>query len=266
MSKLTKNQKNAIAKVEAGKAYKLSEAAALLKEITFTKFDASVDVDVRLGVDPRKANQMVRGVVTLPHGTGKVVRIDTVPVGRRQRVRQILLIANTVAAVLGLPVNGVSGDAEHLGILGYKRDIVPAGPVACGHGRRHGVRTGVAGVDAVVFKQKHLIHDDGLVSMFLGAERATDILGAGHDLAALVVQTQDARHHIRAALRSLQRRRQFLAVADASSFRSLTCGESRSQHAGVSLSGLPTSGGEAGMLLMGEEALTVPLGDTHLPR
>lgn len=75
MSKLTKNQKIAIAKVEAGKAYKLSEAAALLKEITFTKFDASVDVDVRLGVDPRKANQMVRGVVTLPHGTGKVVRV-----------------------------------------------------------------------------------------------------------------------------------------------------------------------------------------------
>ena len=75
MSKLTKNQKIAIAKVEADKAYKLSEAAALLKEITFTKFDASVDVDVRLGVDPRKANQMVRGVVTLPHGTGKVVRV-----------------------------------------------------------------------------------------------------------------------------------------------------------------------------------------------
>ena len=75
MRKLTKNQKIAIAKVEAGKAYKLSEAAALLKEITFTKFDASVDVDVRLGVDPRKANQMVRGVVTLPHGTGKVVRV-----------------------------------------------------------------------------------------------------------------------------------------------------------------------------------------------
>ena len=75
MSKLTKNQKIAYAKVEAGKAYKLSEAAALLKEITFTKFDASVDIDVRLGVDPRKANQMVRGVVTLPHGTGKQVRV-----------------------------------------------------------------------------------------------------------------------------------------------------------------------------------------------
>ena len=75
MSKLTKNQKIAYAKVEPNKAYKLGEAAALLKEITFTKFDALVDIDVRLGVDPRKANQMVRGVVTLPHGTGKVVRV-----------------------------------------------------------------------------------------------------------------------------------------------------------------------------------------------
>ena len=75
MSKLTKNRKTALAKVDADKVYKLSEAAALLKEITFTKFDASVDVDVRLGVDPRKANQMVRGVVTLPHGTGKQVRV-----------------------------------------------------------------------------------------------------------------------------------------------------------------------------------------------
>ena len=75
MSKLTKNQKIAIAKVEAGKAYKLSEAAALLQEITFTTFDASVDVDVRLGVAPRKANQMVRGVGPLPHGPGKVVRV-----------------------------------------------------------------------------------------------------------------------------------------------------------------------------------------------
>ena len=75
MSKLTKNQKIAYAKVEPGKAYKLAEAAALLKEITFTKFDASVDIDVRLGVDPRKANQMVRGVVSLPHGTGKQVRV-----------------------------------------------------------------------------------------------------------------------------------------------------------------------------------------------
>ena len=75
MSKLTKNQKAAYAKGEPHKAYKLSEAASLLKEITFTKFDASVDIDVRLGVDPRMANQMVRGVVTLPHGTGKTVRV-----------------------------------------------------------------------------------------------------------------------------------------------------------------------------------------------
>ena len=75
MSKLTINRKTALAKVETGKVYKLGEAAALLKEITFTKFDASVDLDVRLGVDPRKSNQMVRGVVTLPHGTGKQVRV-----------------------------------------------------------------------------------------------------------------------------------------------------------------------------------------------
>ena len=75
MSKLTKNRKTALAKVETGKVYKLGEAAALLKENTFTKFDASVDLDVRLGVDPRKSNQMVRGVVTLPHGTGKQVRV-----------------------------------------------------------------------------------------------------------------------------------------------------------------------------------------------
>ena len=75
MSKLTKNQKLTSAKIEAGKAYTLSEAAKLVKEITTTKFDASVDVDIRLGVDPRKANQMVRGVVSLPHGTCKQVRV-----------------------------------------------------------------------------------------------------------------------------------------------------------------------------------------------
>jgi large subunit ribosomal protein L1 len=75
MSKLTKNQKLALSKVEAGKIYTLKEASTLVKEITTTKFDASVDIDVRLGVDPRKANQMVRGVVSLPHGTGKQVRV-----------------------------------------------------------------------------------------------------------------------------------------------------------------------------------------------
>lgn len=75
MTKLTKNRKIALSKTDANKQYKLSEAAGLLKEITYTKFDASVDIDVRLGVDPRKANQMVRGVVTLPHGTGKKVRV-----------------------------------------------------------------------------------------------------------------------------------------------------------------------------------------------
>ncbi len=75
MSKLTKNQRLALEKIEAGKTYSLKEAAALVKEITTSKFDASVDIDVRLGVDPRKANQMVRGVVSLPNGTGKQVRV-----------------------------------------------------------------------------------------------------------------------------------------------------------------------------------------------
>ena len=75
MSKLTKNQKLAFSKIEVGKAYSLKEASELVKEITTTKFDSSVDIDVRLGVDPRKANQMVRGVVSLPHGTGKQVRV-----------------------------------------------------------------------------------------------------------------------------------------------------------------------------------------------
>ena len=75
MSKLTKNQRLALEKIEAGKTYTLKEAAALVKEITNSKFDASVDIDVRLGVDPRKANQMVRGVVSLPNGTGKQVKV-----------------------------------------------------------------------------------------------------------------------------------------------------------------------------------------------
>src|SRR6056297_1689123 len=75
MAKLTKKQKIAQEKIEAGKKYTIAEAANLVKEITNTKFDSAVDMDIRLGVDPRKANQMVRGVVTLPHGTGKEVRV-----------------------------------------------------------------------------------------------------------------------------------------------------------------------------------------------
>lgn len=75
MRKLTKNQKIAKAKLEKGKIYPLNEASQLVKDVTTTKFDASVDLAVRLGVDPRKANQMVRGVVTLPHGTGKTIKV-----------------------------------------------------------------------------------------------------------------------------------------------------------------------------------------------
>jgi len=75
MAKLTKKMKASVAKYDAAKEYSLQDAASIVKDITFTKFDASVDIDVRLGVDPRKADQMVRGVVTLPHGTGKTVRV-----------------------------------------------------------------------------------------------------------------------------------------------------------------------------------------------
>ncbi|MEC8458573.1 MAG: 50S ribosomal protein L1 [Bacteroidota bacterium] len=75
MAKLTKNMKNALAKLENGKLYSVGEAAALVKEVNCTKFDASVNLAVRLGVDPRKANEMVRGVVSLPHGTGKSIRV-----------------------------------------------------------------------------------------------------------------------------------------------------------------------------------------------
>ncbi len=75
MARITKNAKAALAKVEQGKKYSLSDASSLIKEITFSKFDSSIDIDVKLGVDPRKADQMVRGTVSLPHGTGKDVRV-----------------------------------------------------------------------------------------------------------------------------------------------------------------------------------------------
>jgi large subunit ribosomal protein L1 len=75
MGRITKNKKTALGKFEKAKIYNIDEAAKIVKEITYTKFDASVDIDIRLGVDPRKANQMVRGVVSLPHGTGKEVRV-----------------------------------------------------------------------------------------------------------------------------------------------------------------------------------------------
>lgn len=75
MARLTKNRKKVLSLIEKDKSYSLQEASALVKQITTTKFDASVDLDIRLGVDPRKANQMVRGIAVLPHGTGKTVRV-----------------------------------------------------------------------------------------------------------------------------------------------------------------------------------------------
>ena len=75
MAKISKKRKVAIAKVDQTKSYSLAEASKIIKEVTYTKFDASIDLSIRLGVDPRKANQMVRGVVTLPHGTGKTKKV-----------------------------------------------------------------------------------------------------------------------------------------------------------------------------------------------
>lgn len=75
MARLTKKQKEAFSKFDKNGVYSLGEAIQIVKDVTYTKFDASFDIDVRLGVDPRKANQMVRGIVTLPHGTGKTVRV-----------------------------------------------------------------------------------------------------------------------------------------------------------------------------------------------
>jgi len=75
MATLTKKRKTAESKYNAAKSYSMTEASSIVKSITFTKFDASVDLAIRLGVDPRKANQMVRGTVTLPHGTGKTLRV-----------------------------------------------------------------------------------------------------------------------------------------------------------------------------------------------
>ena len=75
MAKLSKKRKDVLAKLDKDKAYSITEAVAIVKEITTTKFDASVDLDIRLGVDPRKANQLVRGSITLPHGTGKTKKV-----------------------------------------------------------------------------------------------------------------------------------------------------------------------------------------------
>lgn len=75
MARISKNKKEALAKLEKSKKYDILEGAKLVKDMTYTKFDASIDIDVKLGVDPRKANQMVRGITTLPHGTGKVIRV-----------------------------------------------------------------------------------------------------------------------------------------------------------------------------------------------
>ena len=116
MSKLTKNQKLVAEKIEAGKAYSLKEASALVKEITTTKFDASLDIDVRLGVDPRKANQMVRGVVSLPHGTGKTVRVLCLCTPDQENA------AKEAGITLIQPRAGVALVDEHIELLKHLQD------------------------------------------------------------------------------------------------------------------------------------------------
>ena len=112
MARLTKKQKEAVAKIDKNKLYSVEEASSLVKEITNAKFDASIDIAVRLGVDPRKANQMVRGVVSLPHGTGKNVKVlalvtpdtflspdlDTLTSSARSKISRISLsLSNPIA-------------------------------------------------------------------------------------------------------------------------------------------------------------------------
>ena len=94
MSKLSKNMKAALAKFDQTKQYELAEACGILKEVTYTKFDSSVELVANLGVDPRKANQMIRGVVSLPHGTGKVTRVLVLctPTRRLRLKRQVLIM------------------------------------------------------------------------------------------------------------------------------------------------------------------------------
>ena len=120
MGKLTKNQKITKAKVEKGKNYPLNEASQLVKDITTTKFDASVDLAVGLGVDPRKANQMVRGVVTLPHGTGKTIKVlALVTPDKEQEAKDAG--ADFVKTSTGFAPSGAR--AEHIKIM---RQSVPA--------------------------------------------------------------------------------------------------------------------------------------------
>ena len=138
MSKLTKKQKIAFSKIEPGKIYSLREASALVKEITDTKFDASVDVDVRLGVDPRKANQMVRGVVTLPHGTGKQVRVLALCTPDKEAEARLLVLTMSASmstsrrsAVAGListsssPMPAIMGKIGALGRVLGPRGLMP---------------------------------------------------------------------------------------------------------------------------------------------
>ena len=120
MGKLTKNQKLALAKIEAGKAYSLSEASQLVKDVTFTKFDASLDIDVRLGVDPRKSDQVVRGATNLPAGTGKTKRVAVFAQGA----------AAEAAKEAGADIVGMEDLADQIKAGNMDFDVVIAAPDA----------------------------------------------------------------------------------------------------------------------------------------
>ena len=138
-------------------------------------------------------------------------------IGGRQCICDVPLIPDPVAAVLWLPVNGVSGNAEGF-FLFYERHVVSAGSISCGHGRRHLMRTGVPGINAVIFI------DQRLVSMLLRPQSTGHILRALHHASALVIQAQDGRHTVSAG-RAFQRRSQFLAIPNAPSRGTGSCRE-----------------------------------------
>ena len=180
--------------------------------------------------------------------------INAVPIRGGERIGQFILTAKAVAAVLRLPIDCIACNADGICLLLDQRHIVAARTVSCGHGRRYLVRTGVAAVDAVVFIYERL------VSMLLRPQRAGYIFTAIHHAAALVVETQNGRHHVRAAFRCFQRRRAFFLIPDTTGLAALTSGEGSSQHTGVTLSCLPTSGSQCRVPVLGKEAIPIAFG------
>ena len=180
--------------------------------------------------------------------------IDAVPIRGGERIGQFILTAKTVAAVLRLPVYNVACNADGICLLLDQRHIVAARAVSCGHGRGYLVRAGVAAVNAVIFVNKRLM------SVLLRPQRAGYIFRAIHHAAALVIEAQNGRHHVRAAFRRFQRRRTFFLIPDTTGLAALTSGEGSSQHTGVTLSCLLTSGSQCRVPFLGKEAIPIAFG------